>query len=225
VHSRGGGAFPLAGGSISSAISGSVQIRDDIAVPVLMFETETDEMTLGYFNARRPDSAHIRLWDVAGGSHADTYIVGAEASVLGCKGMINSAPTHFVLNAALHQLDQWVRTGTAPPSAPRMDVVLQNGKPVVQRDALGVAIGGVRSGGIDAPVAAYSGVPADSSSAVCALFGSTHPFDAATLLRLYPTKAAYVTAFTAATDKAIAAGYILAADRAELIAQASQVTV
>jgi hypothetical protein len=130
-----------------------------------------------------------------------------------------------VLNAALYQLDRWVRTGTAPPSAPRMDVVLVNGQPVVQRDSLGVAIGGVRSAAIDVPVAAYSGVPADQSSPVCALFGSTHPFDATTLHRLYPTKDAYLTVFSNATDKAIAAGYILPADRAEILAQAQQVNV
>jgi hypothetical protein len=222
VHSRGGGAFPLAGGGLDTAINGAVRIRDDIDVPVLIFETETDEMLLGYFNARQPDSTHIRLWDVAGGSHADAYLVGSEASVLGCKGMINAAPTHFVLNAALHQLDQWVRTGNAPPSAPRMDVALQNGKPVVQSDANGVAIGGVRSAAIDVPVAVYSGVPADSSNLVCALFGNTRPLDAATLHRLYPSKDAYVTAFTGATDKAIAAGYILPADRAEILAGAQQ---
>jgi alpha/beta hydrolase family protein len=225
VHSRGGGALPFAGGNVASAISGTVRIRDDIAVPVFLIETETDETFLGYFGARQPDSDHIRLWDVAGASHADAYIVGGAAAALGCSGRINAAPTHFVLEAALHQLDQWVRTGQAPPSAPRMAVTLQNGSAVVQRDALGVAVGGVRSGAIDAPVAAYSGVAPDTASIICRLFGTTHPFDAATLHRLYPTKAAYLTAFTNATDKAITSGYILPADRAELLAQAQQVAI
>jgi hypothetical protein len=202
-----------------------VHIRDDIDVPVLMFETETDEMTLGYFNARQPDSSHIRLWDVAGGAHADAYLVGSAASLLGCKGTINDAPTHFVLNAALNQLDRWVRSGTAPASAPRMDVSIENGSPVVQRDRLGVAIGGVRSAAIDVPVAAYSGVPADKSSPVCELFGSTQPFDGATLRQLYPTKNDYLRAFTGATNKAIVAGYILPADRAEILAEAQHVNI
>jgi hypothetical protein len=225
VHSRGGGAFPLGGGGIGGAVSGAVHIRDDIDVPVLMFETETDEMTLGYFKARQPDSAHIRLWDVAGGAHADAYLVGPAASLVGCKGTINDAPTHFVLNAALQHLDRWVRSGTAPASAPRMQVIVERGSPVVQRDRLGVAIGGVRTAAIDVPVAAYSGVPADTSSAVCALFGSTHHFDAVTLHQLYPTKSSYLTAFTNATNKDIAAGDILAADRAEILAQAQRVDI
>jgi hypothetical protein len=225
VHSRFSGAFPLSGGSVTDAIGGAVRIREDIGVPVLLFETETDEAGLRYFFARQPDSADIRLWDVAGGSHADSYIIGSNVSLLGCKGTINEAPTHFVLDAALHQLDQWVRTGTAPPSAPRMDVRIEGGAPVVQRDALGVAVGGVRSAAIDVPVAAYSGVPADPTNVICGLFGSTHPFDAATLHRLYPTKAAYVTAFTNATDRAIAAGYLLLGDRPAILAQAESVNL
>jgi hypothetical protein len=223
VHSRFNGAFPLEGGSIVNALNGgAVEIRDDIDVPVLLFETETDEAGLRYFFARQPDSTHIRLWDVTGGSHADAYLVGSTASMLGCKGMINEAPTHFVLNAALHQLDQWVRTGTPPPSAPRMDVRVENGAPVVQRDPRGVGIGGIRSGAIEVPVAAYSGVPADTSNAICGLFGSTHPFAAATLHQLYPTQAAYLAAFTNATDRAIAAGYILPADRPTILAEAAR---
>jgi hypothetical protein len=225
VHSRGGGASPLSGGNITAGINGGVRLRDDIDVPVLLLETETDEASLRYFDARQPDSNMIRLWDVAGGSHADTYIVGGAATALGCTGQINDAPTHYVIAAGIHQLDKWVRSGTPPPSAPRMDVVLVHGNPVVQRDALGVAIGGVRTAAINVPIAAYSGIAADTSSVVCSLFGSTHPFSAATLARLYPSKSAYVAAFTKATDTAIAHGYVLPADRAAILAQAARARV
>jgi hypothetical protein len=225
VHSRGGGATPITGGNITAGINGAVRIRDDIDVPVLLLETETDEATFRYFDARQPDTDHIRLWDVAGGSHADTYIVGGSAAGLGCTGQINDAPTHYVVAAALHQLNQWVRSGTPPPSAPRMKLVLVHGDPVVQRDALGVAIGGVRTAAINVPIAAYSGIPPAGSSVVCSFFGSTHPFSAATLARLYPSKSAYVAAFTKATDAAIARGYVLPADRAEILAQAASVKI
>ena len=222
VHSRGGGASPIAGGNISGGITGSIRVRDDIDVPVLLFETETDEAYLRYFDARQPDNAHLRLWDVAGASHVDAYALGAAAGLLGCKGEINEAPTHYVVAAALHQLDQWVRTATPPPSAPRMDVTVVNGAPVVRRGPLGVAIGGVRTAAIDVPVAAYSGVPTSSNGA-CVLVGSTHPFGAVTLTHLYATPTAYVTAFTTATDTAIAAGYVLPADRTAILADAVKV--
>jgi hypothetical protein len=225
VHSRGGGAMPLSGGNIAAGINGAVRIRDDIDVPVFLLETETDEASLGYFRARQPDTDKIRLWDAAGGSHADTYVVGSAAAGLGCTGQINDAPTHYVIAAGIHQLDQWVRTGTPPPKAPRMDVVLVHGNPVVQRDPLGVAIGGVRSAAINVPIAAYSGVPSNGSSVVCSLFGSTHPFSAATLARLYPSKSAYVAAFTKATDTAIGHGYVLPADRAAILAGAARAKI
>ena len=60
---------------------------------------------------------------------------------------------------------------------------------------------------------------------LCALFGSTKPFDAATLARLYPTEADYLSKFTTATDAAIAKGYLLPVDRAQILAEAAKVKV
>lgn len=231
VYSRGGGATPLAGGGggAQSALTGGVRIRDDIDVPVFLFETETDEAELGYFNARQPDGPNIRLWDVAGAAHADAYIVGGNAAVLttvlGCTGSVNTAPTHYLVAAALSHLDAWVRTSTPPPSAPRMQVALVKGAPVVQRDAMGNAIGGVRTGANDVPVATLSGDAPKGTKTICALFGSTKPFSAATLARLYPTEADYLAKFTKATDAAIAEGYLLPADRAQILAEAAKVKV
>jgi hypothetical protein len=223
VHSRGGGAIPINGGNIGTGISGGIRIRTDTDVPVFLFETETDEMLLRYFDARQPDSPNLRLWDVAGAAHADAYVVGGNPSALPCKVEINTAPTHYVVAAALAALDKWVRTGTPPPSAPRMRVTLVKGAPVVQRDARGNAIGGVRTGANDVPAAALSGVAGDPSSALCSLFGSTRPFDQATLSRLYRSKAKYLAAFTRATDKAIASGYLRATDRTAILVEAAKV--
>jgi hypothetical protein len=225
VHSRGGGSIPIAGGDISSAITGGIRIRDDIDVPVLLVETETDETFLGYFAARQPDSAHIRLWDVAGAAHADAYLLGGNAGILPCKGAINTAPTHYVVASALDQLDRWIRTGTPPPPAPRMKIATVKGSVTVQRDGLGNAIGGVRTAANDVPVAALSGTATDTSSIICVVFGSTRPFDRKTLERLYTSKASYLAAFRRATDKAIASGYLLSADRAAILADAAQVKI
>ncbi len=225
VHSRGGGAIPIAGGNIGTGISGGIRIRTDTGVPVFLFETETDEAQLQYFDARQPDSHFLRLWDVAGASHADAYIVGGNANALPCNGEINSAPTHYVVAAALSQLNRWIHTGTPPPSAPRMKVALVNGAPVVQRDALGNAIGGVRTAANNAPVAALSGVSGDPSSVLCSLFGSTKPFDQATLTRLYGTEARFLADFTRATNRTIAKGFELRADRPAILAEAAKVKI
>jgi hypothetical protein len=54
------------------------------------------------------------------------------------------------------------------------------------------------------------------------LFGSGEPFDAATLARRYPGGVAdYLERFTVALDSAIAAGYLAAADRDEIVELAS----
>ena len=53
---------------------------------------------------------------------------------------------------------------------------------------------------------------------MAAIFGSGEPFDAATLRRLYPGgRTEYVGRFTASLDTAIQSGFILPADRAEII--------
>ena len=225
VHSRGGGAVPLAGGNIVSGISGGTHLRDDTDVPVLMFETETDEALLRYYDARQADTALIRLWDVAGAAHADAYLVGNVAALIGCGNEINNAPTHYVVDAALSQFGHWLRTGTPPPSAPRLQVSTSTGRPVVQRNVLGNAVGGLRTPAVDVPVAALSGVPADASNVLCSLFGSAHPFDGATLERLYPAPGSYLAAFTAALDTTINNGYLLPADRAQLLAEAGAVRI
>jgi hypothetical protein len=226
VHSRGGGAIPIEGGNIAAGISGGIHIRDDTDVPVLVLETETDEDFLQFYSARQPDTDHIRLWEVAGAAHADAYLVGDDvAGTLGCAGEINKAPTHYVVAAALRAFDTWMRTGTPPPTAPRLDIKAVAGVPKIQRDARGNARGGIRTPQLDVPVAAYSGAPADASKLVCLLFGSTHPFDAATLARLYPSKDKYVADFLAATDAAIRRGHILQADRAALRAEAEKVKI
>jgi hypothetical protein len=95
----------------------------------------------------------------------------------------------------------------------------------VQRDALGIAIGGIRTAAIDVPVVAYSGVATDASNVNCSLIGSTHPFSATTLAHLYASRRAYVAAFTKSTDRAIARGYILPMDRSQILAAARQVHI
>ena len=51
------------------------------------------------------------------------------------------------------------------------------------------------------------------------------PFDGATLVRLYHDKAGYLRAFGHALDTAVSGGFVLAADRASLLAQAQEVQI
>src|SRR5690606_18531404 len=53
----------------------AVLVREDLHVPVLIVQSETDVLGKLYsYPARQPDSPWYRLWEVAGSAHADTYM-------------------------------------------------------------------------------------------------------------------------------------------------------
>ena len=197
-------------------------VRTDLDVPTFIFETQTDLFTLGYAVAQQPDTDRIRTWEVAGTSHADTYEVGGAVGILGCKTTINDGPQHEVAQAAFAALSRWVDDGTPPPS-PAPFRLATTSPPKLALDAHGNVIGGVRTPAVDVPVSTLSGAAPKGSSTLCSLFGQTTPFSPTTLTRLYKTKSHYLAEYTASLDKAIGEGYILPADRAELLAQAQQV--
>ena len=240
VHSRWGDGSALSQSPLPViAVPDGTVIRADVGVPVLTFETETDVL-IGYRSARQPDSSDFRLWEVAGTAHADAYTAGvgfgdtgggqAERTLLDvaavtggplmCGTPINDGPAYLVLSAAVHDLERWVGTGTPPPRAPRL--VATAGPPVtIARDAHGNAVGGIRTPLVDAPTAALRGDP-NTGGTFCGLFGTTTPFDAATLAAVYPTHADYVARFDQATDRALRAGFLLAPDAANLKAAAAR---
>ncbi|WP_347177233.1 alpha/beta hydrolase domain-containing protein [Parafrankia sp. EAN1pec] len=220
VHSRGAGLAPLndsvKAGDINSAKP--VPLRSDTDVPILVFETETDLIQLGYAKVTQPDSALIRVWEVAGTSHADTTIIGNYAEFLGCDPNINDGPQLYVIRAALATLSTWVHTGKAPPSAPRLQV--SSNQADLARDEHGIALGGIRTPVVDVPVSTLSGVPGKKGGLQCAALGSTTALDPATVRSLYLDRNAYLAAFAASTDSAIKEGYLLPADRKDMIARA-----
>ena len=61
----------------------------------------------------------------------------------------------YVFHGAYANLDRWVRNGTPPPKAPRIETKEAGGKTVIATDDLGNALGGVRSPYVDAATAIY----------------------------------------------------------------------
>jgi hypothetical protein len=224
IHSRGGSGASLSGSSITSGAQGpaDLRIRTDLRVPVFMFETQTDLILLGYAPAQQPNTSRIRTWEVAGTSHADAYLVGSAASILGCSTPVNSGPQHIVVQAAFAAFNKWLDRGTPPPSPPRFQLA-SSSPPALALDAHGNVIGGVRTPAVDVPVATLSGSPAPGANAICSLFGQTIAFSPATLTSLYQSKSNYLAQFTSSLNKAIKGGYVLAADRSALLAQAEAV--
>jgi hypothetical protein len=245
VHSRFAGAAPLDGESIfdesRSAVPQAVSFRPDLRVPLLTIITETDlfgGVRFGYYFARQPENEWLRVWEIPGAAHADNYtiqvapidsgsapladIVAAYAPTKSLMGQqlghyINFAPQHhYVAQAAIAELNGWVRTGEpAPTAAPIMVSETDQPQPIL--DPNGLAQDGVRTPWVDVPIARTSGVGADESI-MAMIFGSGEPFDTATLRRLYPRgPTEYLERFTAALDTAIQSGFILQADRAEIL--------
>jgi len=225
-----------------------VAFRPDLRVPVLSLITETDLLGArlsGYHASRRPDDARLRVWELAGAAHADNYLfagafidngklapealakvfrpstrsMAAESAFPFNPGM----PHHYVVNGALAALDRWLRTGR-PPASTRPLKLLTGGKPGVAPslalDADGLALGGLRTPWTDVPTIRLSG-KGDPNNFTAMLAGSGVPFTAEELARLYPGgKADYMRRFTRALDRAIRAGHVVAADRAEILAVA-----
>ena len=173
VHGRTGSGAALDTGFRpgATADAGGERIRDDLRVPVIVLQTETDVTLLGSGSADQPDSDLLRNWEIAGAAHADTYLLFASgqddghmpAALLAeltrpttdilmgqTKSPVNSGLAHhYVECAAFEQLDGWVAGRSKPPSAPRLDVTADGRD--LHRDDLGIATGGIRTPWTDVP--------------------------------------------------------------------------
>lgn len=242
IHSRLGSGITELGGGGSASLSQApqedinppaiVKIREDLGLPIMNLQAETDQLSLGAAASRQQDSDHFRLWEMAGSAHADVYV-----SYLGlgdngnnpntaavrlrrtavpvfdvCKEPINSAPQHhFMVKAALRALNSWIVDDIAPPSFPLLQINAAGDG--FETDEYGNVLGGVRSPWVDVPTAQLSGQnTASREKGLCFLFGSTKMLDDATLHALYPTHDAYVAAMTASAQEAVNAGTLLPED-------------
>jgi hypothetical protein len=219
------------------------QVRDDVRVPVLVLQSETDVSLLGGGKAQQPDSAWLRQWEIAGSAHADTYVLIAgndddgslsveeladrlrptrEIAVIGLTAgtPINAGPQqHYVGQAAFEHLDGWAAGGAPPPTGDRL--AAHADLTDFDRDEHGIAAGGVRTPWVDVPTASLSGL-GQTGEVFAILFGTTKPFDAQMLASLYPGgRDDYIAQFTAALDRTIAAGFLLDDDRTEILGVAA----
>jgi hypothetical protein len=198
---------------------GGSSVRTDLGVPVFKVQSETEAAFaaagVGSFQA---DSDIHRTWQVAGSAHADrTFLDNVVANA-----MRDSIPTtppgscalpegsrlrlYHVASAAHDHLVTWVQDGTPPPTAPRIETVSPTPPTAIARDALGLAKGGIRIADIAVPTALNTG--SNSGPAFCLLFGTSVPFDDATLDALYTDHADYVSQVTQVVNGNLTDGYI-----------------
>jgi hypothetical protein len=130
-------------------------------------------------------------------------------------------------------------SGDPPRQSPRLTVDPSDPHAFVT-DANGNALGGIRTAQVQAPVATLSGIgqpgstslgtqPSNadtiSSATLCSILGTTVPFGPAKLAALYPTHAAFVAKWDAATAAEVHEGYLLPTDARALDQVAARSTV
>jgi hypothetical protein len=237
-----------------SDMPATVKLRSGLRVPVIAVITETDLIGIdlagfhlaGFSNVAQADTNRLRTWEIAGAAHVDTYALGAAAIDSGSAPVaqlaaayaptdtaagvklarpMNSAPQHhYVLMAALWNLNRWVKDGQEPPKAPRLKTLAgdkRGGPAQLVLDANGDAEGGIRTPWVDVPTARLSGI-GNSHGSRGSLVGVTEPFDQVRLDKLYPGgRTEYLKKFNRSLESAIKAGFILQADAADIKAMAA----
>lgn len=207
-------------------------------VPVMRMNTESDFGHFGGMNNRGEEGPRYRIYELAGCAHVATPHPQAGAAKpprpvatpeapgqphttpQACYASFpkgsrpNEYPTRLVEAALFRNLYAWVDEGRAPPRS-RFIETDADGAPL--RDAFGNARGGVRLPTVEAPNATYEASRAED----CFLFGYTLPFTPDRMRELYGDKAGYVAKVAAASDRAIADGFLLPEGAAELKAWAA----
>jgi hypothetical protein len=237
VHSRGAGGAALRQAPLGAITASSpTLIRTDLTQPVFTFQSEFDSRL-----PRQDDTSTFRWWEVAGTTHIDAYsnsvgstdygdLAGAQSlfdkmvhpfsgpfpPFGSCVFGVNAGGLHWVFQAALREMNAWVANGTPPPIAPRLSTA--GGAPggALVLDAFGNATGGIRTPHVDVPIAKLEATgniaPPGSPLNFCGTFGKTTPFTAQQLAALYKNHGQFVSKWSAATDAAVAAGFILPED-------------
>ncbi len=224
IHSRAAAGMSLgdvgAGVDIDRVFDGEPATVDS-DVPVFVVQTETDVLTdFASHRVRQPDTDRLRIWEIAGTAHADLHQIGPYEHMLGCPTPVNRGQQRFVLRAALRHLHGWAGGADPPPVAAPLEIDRSGPTTEFVVDEIGNVRGGVRTPCVEAPTQVLSGIVRGDVSRLCRLFGSTTSADPEAIGRRYRGRTDYLERYHRATDAAIDAGFVLSADRAELLADA-----
>jgi hypothetical protein len=208
-------------------------------VPVVRLLTEGDAVTS--FTMRREDSDApgdlYRLYEVAGTSHMDAsfyrHLPLVEDQVkMGQPPFLSAWPLaykcdidipmqdsplyRYAVNAALENVDRWVRDGIPAPRAER--IAVRNGgteKAEFVFDEFGNAVGGVRSPYLDVPVATYHAKT--PGPGVCRNLLNIERFDWTKLESLYGSHAAYAAKLAESVERIVQQRFLTKADAERIL--------
>ena len=137
-----------------------------------------------------------------------------EADVVRCEPEVTTEQPilGYIFHSAFANLDRWVRDGTPPPRAPRLQ--LRNvGTPhaSVATDAFGNGLGGVRTPYVDVPTATYH-LHHEGGAPLCRQFGYEKRFGWARLESIYGSYTRYAAKVQQAVDAAVTERWITETD-------------
>ncbi|MEJ6008845.1 alpha/beta hydrolase domain-containing protein [Novosphingobium aquae] len=199
--------------------------------PVIELTSEMEAITNIYPMRAESDGVRggHRIYELGGVSHSDSGVEGqatparAQLAARGhpgierevtCSMAFSDVPMRDVAQAALVNLDTWVRGGKAPPRASRLQVA--EGTKNYNRDGFGNPIGGIRAAQLDVPLVRY-GVPdlAECGGKSPGRKLNRLPLDRATLMARYPGGSRhYLAQFDARADALVRQRWLLPADAA-----------
>lgn len=221
----------------------SKQYQREPDVPVIQVQEDVPSF-LGYSPEPPNVSRNYRLWEVAGASHADYWILRQQFDA-----PVQHLPGQPQFSRAWGDAEDEIAGNYGYALEPREETCAVGGSmfpkryavssalyrlhewvakgtpapqvPRIQFDANGQVVRdelGHPRGGLRLPVIDLPVVRYDAQR--CVLFGNTIPLDPLTLARRYPTHQGYVDRMQRATDAAVAQGVLLRADAADLMRRA-----
>ncbi len=190
-----------------------------VDVPMIQMPTQTEVAThaeagIAY---RRPDGDapgnRFRLYEVAGMPHNNSREAPGFQNDP-CTLPVTDFPAGAFTALALNYLNEWIANGKTPPHAPPIAVDRDpaNDGSQLSLDEFGNAKGGIRNIWVDVPTATngvFGKGKTQAQDRLCQLAGTKAPLPDATLKKLYPSKAEYVTRANRRLDELIAEGWFL----------------
>jgi hypothetical protein len=191
---------------------------EDFSTPIFHVNEENSE-------APQPDSDRYVAWEEAGTAHAPTpwwdYITAEQNRDLGTPNgataintacaPINRGSVDFTSRAMSLWANRYLRDGTMPPSAPRIE---RDGGGIV-RDENGLAQGGLRQPFVQVPIAR-------NSSEGCPLFGTHEDWSSDKITSLYATHRDYMTKLRRSTQRDVKRGFLIRGDRRRVLNRAKR---
>jgi len=199
------------------------QVVRNLDVPLIRIIGQTDILTT--YAQRREDSDapgdRYRLYEVAGGAHADAFFYPYIPSVADLRKIGSAYPflaawpfanqcepeqtlaktpiNTYVLDGAFANLTRWIRDGVAPPRAERIAIENSGTQQArIMLDTSGNAVGGVRTPYLDVPAATY--YTSSKGETFCPELGHTVAFDWGRLNSLYGTPQNYAAKVAQSVD-------------------------